>query len=266
MKDIIPVFLIGSMKSGTSTIFKHLELHPEICFPPIKEPEFFSEKLGYPELKKNDYFDLFKINENHKYIFDGSTGYTKFPVESGVPKRIYDYGLKPKFIYVVRNPFDRIQSHYMQKDLAWDNKITSDHLINVSNYYLQLKEYDKYFDKKDILILDFDDLRNDYKTVIKRIYDFIGIKEYVFANDDIKNNITKPVNRNELRLKKQFGGKFNFLPKSIRKFGKQLISKSMKKEKRTLTASEKIYIFNKLKGDMRLFQENYNFPVKKWGF
>ncbi|MGM0635474.1 MAG: sulfotransferase family protein [Bacteroidota bacterium] len=268
MKNITPIFLIGAMKSGTSSIYKHLELHPEICFSPLKEPEYFSVKMGKAVYKEGDFWDLFDLKPQHNFVFDGSTGYTKYPAENGVAKRIFEYGLKPKFIYIVRNPYDRIVSHYnfMQKNLKWNNSITSNHLINVSNYYLQLCEYEKYFKREDILVVDFDDLKSDYKSLLKRIYDFIGVKEYVFADQNIKNNITKPVNRKELKLKKKLGGKFNFIPKSIRKLVKQLISKSMRKDKRKLTANEREYIFSKLNNDMILFQESYSFSVSKWGF
>lgn len=268
MNQLQPIFLIGSMKSGTSSIFKHLELHPEICFPPIKEPEFFSINMGKPEFKNGEFWDLFEIKNNHKFVFDGSTGYTKFPAERGVPKRIFDYGLKPKFIYVVRNPFDRIQSHYnfMQKDLKWKAEIISDHLINVSNYYLQLKQYEEYFDKKDFYIVDFDDLLNDYKSVMKNIYSFIGTKNYVISENEIRNNITKPVNRNELKLKNKLGGKFNFLPRNLRKQGKIILNKLLTKQKKQLSRKQKDIIYNQLESDMILFEKKYNFPISKWGF
>ena len=263
-----PIIMIGAMKCGTSSIFKHLELHPEICFPSIKEPEFFSEKMGHPQYKENNYFSLFNLTETHKYIFDGSTGYSKYPAEAGVPKRIFDYGLKPKFIYVVRNPFDRICSHYnfMRKDLEWSNKITSDHLLSVSNYYLQLQQYEEYFSKSDFLIIDFDDLKRDYKTVIKSIYDFVEIKDYVFSEVDIQNNKTKAVNREQLKLKNKLGGKFNFVPKSIRLLIKKLVDKSFKKEIRKLSKQEYDYIHSKLNMDMQKFKKEYGFEVSKWGF
>lgn len=268
MQNVQPIFLIGAMKSGTSSIFKHLELHPEICFPPIKEPEFFSKKLGYPEYKVANYLSLFKLTDKHKFIFDGSTGYSKYPIEKGVPKRIFEYGMRPKFIYVIRNPFDRICSHYnfMRKDLKWNGKITSDHLINVSNYYLQLKQYEKYFSKSDFLIVDFEDLKKDYKTVLKSIYDFIGIEEYVFSENNIINNKTKAVNRKELKLKNRLGGKFNFLPKSVRLLIKKLIDKILKKEIRKLNKKEFEYIHARLRMDMQRFQQEYGFDVSKWGF
>ena len=268
IQNVQPIILIGAMKSGTSSIFKHLELHPAICFPPVKEPEFFSKKLGNQKFKVADYLSLFELNESHKYIFDGSTGYSKYPLEQGVPQRMFEYGLKPKFIYIVRNPFDRICSHYnfMRKDLTWHNDINSKYLINVSNYYVQLKQYEAYYSKDDFLIIDFDDLRRDYKPVIRSIYDFIGIKDYIFSEVNIQNNKTKVINRNQLKLKNKLGGKFNFLPESIRLYLKTIIDKILIKEKRKLTKKEYNYIHSQLKQDMILFKMEYDFDISKWGF
>lgn len=154
----------------------------------------------------------------------------------------------------------------MRKDLNWNSTITSDHLINVSNYYLQLKQYEKYFPKDDILIVDFDDLKKDYKTVIKSIYDFVGIKEYVFSEINVRNNKTKAVNRKQLKLKSQLGGKFNFLPKSVRVFIKSIIDKAFKKEMRKLNKREFDYIKAQLNMDMQEFHKEYGFDVSKWGF
>lgn len=266
--EIQPIFLIGAMKCGTSSIFKHLELHPEICFPPIKEPEFFSENLGNPKYKVAKYLSLFNLTDEHKFIFDGSTGYTKYPIEKGVPKRIFEYGLRPKFIYVVRNPFDRVTSHYnfMRKFLYSKKEITSESYTSVSNYYMQLKQYEAYFPKSDILVVDFDELIMDYQTILKSIYDFVGIKEYFFLETNVQNNKTKAVNRTELKLKHKLKGRFNFIPNSIRSFVKKMLDKTFKKEMRRLTEKEINYIHGHLNSDMQKFQNEYGFDVSKWGF
>ncbi|MCB0457413.1 MAG: sulfotransferase [Flavobacteriaceae bacterium] len=267
-KNIQPIIMIGAMKCGTSTIFKHLQLHPQICFPPLKEPEYFSKSMGQEKYKLGAYEALFDIQPGHNYTFDGSTGYAKFPAEKGVAQRIYDYGLQPKFLYIVRNPFQRIESHYnfMRKDLQWKSSIIADHLIHTSNYFIQLEQYATYFDKNDFLILDFEELMADYKKTLKRIYDFVGIEDYVFSENEIQNNKTKAVNRNELKLQKQLGGKFGFLPKSFRQFAKKVLGKLSKREKRTLSAKERTYVREKLQSDMLKFQEVYGFDVSRWGF
>jgi hypothetical protein len=69
-----------------------------------------------------------------------------------------------------------------------------------------------------------------------------------------------------MHLKSKLGGKFNFLPKSLRKSIKTLVEKTMKKKKRELKKKQKQYIFDQLKSDMTLFSKEYKFPVSKWGF
>jgi hypothetical protein len=69
------VFLIGAMKSGTTTLHEYLIQHPEICPCISKEPEYFSKKMGNPKLKEGKYEDLFPWNDsNHRFTLDASTG------------------------------------------------------------------------------------------------------------------------------------------------------------------------------------------------
>lgn len=52
------LFIIGSMKSGTSSLFAYLGNHPEIFTSPVKEPMHFSRKENWS--KGNDkYLSLF---------------------------------------------------------------------------------------------------------------------------------------------------------------------------------------------------------------
>ena len=39
-RKIKPIFVIGAMKCGTTTIFKQLKTRDDICFPPKKEPGY----------------------------------------------------------------------------------------------------------------------------------------------------------------------------------------------------------------------------------
>ena len=264
---ITPIFLIGAMKSGTTTISKHLEIQKEICFGPRKEIEFFSLRMGNLEYKKSNFWELYDLKSHHKFVFDGSTGYTKYPAEKGVPKRIFDHGLKPKFIYIVRNPLERIESHYnyMLKDLNWNGYITSKHLIHTSNYYLQLKQYEPFFLKKDILIIDFEELKNNHKICMQKIYDHIGLKDYCIG-DVVQSNMTKPVNRKQIEIKKKLEGKFTFLPQPIKQAGKKVLSNLFAKKKKKLKSKERKLIQSQLQDDMKKFKTEYGFPVEKWGF
>lgn len=106
------MMIVGAMKSGTSTLFEMLSQHPAICPSCVKEPEFFSSHQGHGA-DVEDYESLFDYDSlRHTMCLEASTGYSKYPSEIDVPKRIKEYGLNPVFIYSVRNPFDRVESEY----------------------------------------------------------------------------------------------------------------------------------------------------------
>lgn len=92
------------MKAATTSVFDVLRKHPQICPSCVKEPEYFSEvQLHGPNTDR--YENLFAFDESvHTFSLEASTGYTKFPVEMGVTRRIFEYGLNPYFIYSVRDP------------------------------------------------------------------------------------------------------------------------------------------------------------------
>src|SRR5690606_22291180 len=158
--------IIGAMKAGTSSLFRLLQAHPSICPAQSKEPEFFSQRQGHA-FRVQRYEDLFDVDHGvHRLCLEASTGYTKYPEEVGVPRRIKEYGLNPRFIYLVRNPVARIVSHLNYAHInnyAW----ASDHLfglyaVTFSMYYTQLSEYLGSFpDRDQYFIADFDDLKNN---------------------------------------------------------------------------------------------------------
>jgi hypothetical protein len=273
MSDIIPkdshIMIIGSMKSGTSSLYDYLCSHPKICAGSIKEPEYFSENQKHGEDVEH-YRDLFSFDcSTYKYTLDGSTGYTKYPKESNVPKNIFNYGISPKFIYIIRNPFDRISSHYnfMQKNNKWKYDIIDEQLIHTSNYFLQLEQYKRYFPQDQILLLDFDDLKTNPSALLKRVYDFLGLSYYFPNSYEVKNRT--PDYNIERRIKKIGVTRLGrYLPTSFKNQLKALlrITFPSKSKKRELTQAEREYIKTQLNDDMRNLNELYGFDVAKWGF
>lgn len=256
------------MKCGTTTIYEHLITHPEIAKGIIKEPEYFSKNFGNPEYKKGRYEDLFEINrDKHLFTLDASTGYTKYPVEKGVPKRIKDYGLNPYFIYVVRNPFERIASHYnyMKKNLLWKGKIDSAHLINTSKYYMQLEQYRTFFDRSKFLVIDFEELKSNPKEMYKKIFSFLGAADFTIINKNhVVKNQTKLTNRKQLYVSKKLSFFAKYSPSIFNKVIKKTINIIFPPKQNYLTKKQICRIKGILNDDMQKLKDEYDIDIEKW--
>lgn len=179
---MIPRFalIIGAMKSGTTSLYEYLCSHPEICRCRLKEPDFFtleenwSRGLGY-------YEQLWKWNPgSHKVALEASTNYTKIPRLINAAERIASIRLPARFIYVMRDPIARIESHYTHAlSAGWLDPPPPDkvdeHSIAVSSYARQLAEYYRRFPAADILLLKFEDLILNPREVVQKAAVFLGV-------------------------------------------------------------------------------------------
>ena len=273
--EIKNVIIIGAMKSGTTSLFHFLKQHPEICSSICKEPEYFSINIPgeNPILKSKKYIDLFDFNTSkHKFTLEASTGYSKFPIESGVPSRIKEYGLDPYFVYILRNPLQRIESHYnfmKYVDINWDCEIDSTHLINTSNYYKQISEYENVFGKKKLklILVDFDDILKYPELVCDKIYDFIGASKMRLNYKSEIRNVTPLYNINKIKIEKKTAFIIRKMPNLISKiYFKFLNLVFPPKKKKSLTKTQVQRVKKELMKDMLILKTEYNFDVSKWGF
>jgi len=261
--------LIGSMKCGTTSLYRWLGVHPKIATSVIKEPEFFSENQAH-KIKAQSYNDLFDIVPGKTlYTLDASTGYAKFPFEPNPSKRIFEHNKNSKIIYIVRNPFNRILSHYRHLKTKSSNvpNLTSNKLISYSNYYIQLEQYSKYFPMENILILDFENLKNNPREILKNVYNFLEIKDPIFPeNYEVRNRTSEKPSLKQRKLNKKLKNFRHFIPFFLKRTLRQFLFNFPKKEIVVLSQSQKKIIYNELKTDMIKFASKYNFNVRKWGF
>lgn len=267
------VIIIGAMKCGTSSLYNYLVKHPSICPSIVKEPEYFScnQEHGH---KVDKYEDLWDFDPStHRYVLEASTGYTKYASEPNVPETIHKYGVSPKFIYIIRDPFVRTLSHYnhvrYKYDIGSDWSFLSDHIIDVSKYFLQLEQFRKYFPKESLLVLDFDDLKADPQGVLDKVYDFLNLPKIQISDDFSVHNKTTTLSKFQMFIKRRpyLRKPYLLFPQGIRSIGKKIFTKySVPEESKKLTEEEKGSIYERLADDMKLFHQEYDFDVKKWGF
>ncbi len=176
--------IIGAARSGTTSLYLYLEQHPEIYFSDVKELNFFSnEKYWKKGLKW--YESRFKPKKrNISCIGEASTSYTRAPLTQNTARRIYEYNPNMKLIYLVRDPIDRLISHYLHRIQAGQEIRDFNEIIeNIKNetfawqglYHYQLQQYTHYFDREQIFVCSMDQLKSDPEFVIKNIFRFLGL-------------------------------------------------------------------------------------------
>ncbi len=184
------LIIVGAMKCGTSSLFHYLAQHPELATVTSKKKElhFFSDRDNFA--RGYDYYrSLWDWDKNtHKYALESTPAYTrsthpqKMNAAKNIAKMQAETGARFKFIYIMRNPIDRIESQYNHA-LAWEKEIMKDfsaieidqEALDTSKYAMQINEYYKRFDASDILLLNFNDLQNEPQKLLRRICQFLDI-------------------------------------------------------------------------------------------
>lgn len=104
---------VGAMKAGTSSLAEWLAKHPYAAPPeflrgmPIKETTYFS--VSFDMNNKDRYAYLFRNVQSEQKSYEATADY--FHTE-GVPERIFNHNEKTKIIIMLRDPVERIWSHY----------------------------------------------------------------------------------------------------------------------------------------------------------
>ena len=190
--------IIGAMKSGTTTLYDYLTQHPQIC-PNYKskEPDFFSSKANFSSDIRN-YSVQYKFEpEVHKYALEASTHYAKYPTYKSVPERIKEYtkkfNINFKLIYILRDPISRIESHIAHKIAAGETSLLNykdsmKHAIHVSRYATQLERYQQIMPEQNILLLDFEELKQEPLKLVNKVVNFLNLdNEFEFQEIPPKN-------------------------------------------------------------------------------
>lgn len=187
------VFLIGSMKAGTTYLSELLSTHPEVFVSLPREPCHFADpgalrktwplmyRLGYWKSAER-YFNLFVNAGDARIIAEGSTVYTQAPRFAHVPERILEACPDAKFVYIIRDPVERTLSHYWHRVWWWGERrsmaeaIRADsHYIDTSYYAYQLEIYLRHVPRERIHVLTLEELVTEPVTHLTRLFTWLGI-------------------------------------------------------------------------------------------
>lgn len=187
------LFVVGAMKSGTTSLHSYLDAHPSIFMVPNKEPTHFVDgeqlrpvssrawEAGFWKDQQR-YLDLFADAGDAAIIGESSTNYSKRPMIDGVAERIAAFDPGARIVYVMRDPIERTLSHYWHF-VRWHEE-ARDPLTAVqqepryravSHYAMQLAPYLEHFGRDQVEVLTLEALRADPARVMAELYAWLGV-------------------------------------------------------------------------------------------
>lgn len=201
MRGRLPSFIIiGAAKSGTSTLFDYLARHPHIYAAEEKEPCFFDADVAWNR-GQEWYESLFAKAQPHQKCGEASTNYTRYPQVPGVPERMRATLPNVRLIYIVRDPVERAYSHYVHRyskelfpgqpfRVSFEEHVENDPMcIDSSLFDRQIDRYLQVFPREQLLVLSFDELRRDPKTLLTRVQAFLEVPEQdLLGQEELHSN------------------------------------------------------------------------------
>ena len=202
------LFIPGAAKSGTTTLHELLNLHPEISMSKVKEPVFWNNK-NFEKYIEQDWLNYKKLFvEKSKICGESTTSYMYY--NSFIENINKNYKKSPKFIFILRNPIDRYNSHFWwMKGLGLEkNKIKNvlniESQINFEEYdyypknYFQFGLYSKWiqrfidnFGLENIKVITLEKLISNRLDTINSCFDFLGLKKLESIPEKTSNKTTR---------------------------------------------------------------------------
>jgi len=269
LASYFPDFIIvGAAKSGTSSLHRYLNVHPDIFMPKLKELNFFhaygQENTPiwerFPEMPTNEmaYASHFYEAKDNQIKGEASPSYLiyyKRTIDN--IKKFYKGRKEPKIVIILREPIDKIWSHFRfnrmykldpdnlsleaaleieKKRLKNPTYLPDVHYIYNTQYLQQVKAYLENF--KEVKVFLFDDLNENPTQLITEIQDFIGVERQLPENAGKKynkSNVIKVPSNNAVAWAMKTG-----LTRLKFPFKEQLKSKFLKKETMSISVQKKL--------------------------
>ncbi|WP_299964554.1 sulfotransferase [uncultured Roseobacter sp.] len=204
MSQIPNLFIIGTQKGGSTSLYHHLSKHPDIGTFREKECNLFMEGVDIPKKLEA----LGPSTGGDRYLLDGSINYCRYPRHKGVPERILEHVGRdtPRFIYTIRNPVDRLISQYY-----WNSERYGEHrdlltaaaedetYVATGQYDMQMARYLEHFSMDQFLFVQFETFRAAPQAEVNRVLDWLGLSP-VTINTDVQLASTSTKTTRSLRL------------------------------------------------------------------
>ena len=206
-------FLVGSMKSGTTSLHRYLSSHPQIFMTvDPKEPTYFLEREQLldvlPGVEKRGfwrseaaYLQLFKGANRHLVVGEASANYARLNRVQGVPERVAGFSPDARILFVARDPIERTISHYWymvqhfgeRRDMMTAIRDEPDY-TDTSYYAMQLKAWLRYFPPEQLKLITTEALSARPAETMAEIFRWLDVdKDFSPGNLGDRANETPEV-------------------------------------------------------------------------
>ena len=187
--------IVGTQKSGTSSLLRYLAQHPDIHTHPQPEMTFFLQDHEYTRGYESAYAKYFSQCPEDSKLIAKNVMVMHSP---NIMKRIFEHNPKIHLVVLLREPVARAYSAYWwARRRGWEKIKTFEEALAAeknrldedwfkwrqcaykfnSTYYPHINNLITQFGEEQIHCVLTDELKTDAKAVCKRIYNLIGVGE-----------------------------------------------------------------------------------------
>lgn len=274
------VLVIGAAGAGSTGVTGLLSRHPHITLPDNDGTGFFARdelwERGASWYRQQWSWDP----DENVAALDHADIYTQKHRFAQVPERIHRTassstgGFEPKFIYVVRDPIDRIVSHYNQilqagpadaGDPDHAHVALDDHLIDVSRYAAQLEPFRRQFGREALRLVRLRDLMDDPTRTVTELLEWLSVPLNVEfepppATPDSDQRLwqtsqpLRPFDHNQSRAFAAAGAQRR----------RELLETPSVRRQRSLTDTQRRRVSEALAEDVERLRDRYDLDVDHW--
>lgn len=282
----------GERRSGSSSLYEILKKHSQVNMFAKSDFDFFIESelfsINEPKIIYN-WADSHSLQEYHKFFNSKNINAYK---DADLlwwhksHKRIAEYDQECKFLFILREPIKRAESHFMnelskgreqntfEEAIAKNENELSDwqrlHLCyRDRGYYAKsLKHFYKYIDKSRVKVIILEELFAEWEIQMKEICDFLNID-----SNQIQNLQKKHSNKESVFVRKNWATAmpFNLMINLYERFTEAIVVRSSNQKDIRSRLRKQLRFFYQtsyrdnffMDGKVRKELEKYYMPLNK---